>query len=232
VISCYATDNDDDKVNVYFYDNSTGNLIDNAWADSGSVFVVWKNLQREQSYTFFARAQDEGGEWSENSNPCSFLVNSLIGGDQATSPTSITQEIVLMVIFVFAIIAIIIFAKIKSGEGMSIKISVGVKLAFILIAVLISLTSFAIGLKWRDGQAELKSDYQKSIDQIVEQAERGLITWDEASVKVQRVLIQAHIDQVVEQAEQGLITWEEASVQIQEIMSVVPSPEIPHGTST
>ena len=53
-------------------------LIDNVWADNGATAqVVWSNLTRGQTYTFFAGAQDNNGNWGENSATQSFTVNSL-----------------------------------------------------------------------------------------------------------------------------------------------------------
>lgn len=86
-ISCDVTDNDGDQMNVHFYDNSDNSLIDNIWADNGTTAsVTWGSLTRGNTYTFFAGAQDNNGNWGENSATQSFMVNSL-----PTIPTNFTD---------------------------------------------------------------------------------------------------------------------------------------------
>lgn len=83
-ISCVATDNDNNTINVFFYDNSTKNNIDNICISSGATAqVTWSGLTRGNNYTFFARGQDNNGAWGDNSNTQSFKVNSL---PTATNP--------------------------------------------------------------------------------------------------------------------------------------------------
>ena len=78
-ISCVVTDNNDNyRINVFFYDNATKNLIDNIWTDNNTTATVtWTGLARGQTCTFFARAQVGNENWSENSDTQSFKVNSL-----------------------------------------------------------------------------------------------------------------------------------------------------------
>ena len=77
-ISAICTDNDNDRINVFFYDNSTKTAIDNIWIDNGATATrTWSSLTRGQTYVFFAGAQDNNGAWGENSDTQSFLVNSL-----------------------------------------------------------------------------------------------------------------------------------------------------------
>jgi hypothetical protein len=77
-ISCVGTDNDGDNIRVFFYDNSTKNQIDNVLIVSGgTASVSWNGLSRGNTYTFFARGQDNNGAWGENSDTQSFKVNSL-----------------------------------------------------------------------------------------------------------------------------------------------------------
>jgi parallel beta-helix repeat protein len=77
-ISCFENDNDRDKINVFFYNNSNKSPIDNVWISSGrTAEVIWSGLTRGQTYTFYARGQDNNGKWGEKSDTQSFLVNSL-----------------------------------------------------------------------------------------------------------------------------------------------------------
>jgi len=85
-ISCVATDNNGDTINVFFYNNATKTLIDNVWVDNGGTATrTWDNLTRGTTYTFFARGYD-GTAWGENSDTQSFLINSL-----PTLPTNFTD---------------------------------------------------------------------------------------------------------------------------------------------
>lgn len=52
--------------------------LDNVWVDNGgTASVVWSDLTRGQTYTFFAGAQDNNGNWGDNSATQTFTVNSL-----------------------------------------------------------------------------------------------------------------------------------------------------------
>ena len=79
-ISCVDTDNNGDMINVFFYDNSTKNLIDNVWISSGGTATrTWSGLSRGTTYSFFARGTDDPENedaWGENSDVQSFLINS------------------------------------------------------------------------------------------------------------------------------------------------------------
>jgi hypothetical protein len=76
-ISCVVTDNDGNTINVHFYDNSDNSPIDNVWiASRGTAQVTWENLTRGQTYSFFARGQDNNGAWGDNSDVQTFMVNS------------------------------------------------------------------------------------------------------------------------------------------------------------
>jgi len=79
LISCQDVDNDGDNINVFFYeDNATHSLIDNIWITSGGTATrTWGSLTRGTTYAFFARGQDSNGAWSDNSDVCSFTINSL-----------------------------------------------------------------------------------------------------------------------------------------------------------
>lgn len=86
-LSCIATDNARDNINVFFWDNADNSLIDNIWIENGGTAeVVWSSLTRGNTYTFFAGGQDNTGLWGENSDTQSFLVNSL-----PTAPTLYTD---------------------------------------------------------------------------------------------------------------------------------------------
>ncbi len=75
-ISCVGIDNDGDDMNVHFYDNSDDSLIDNIWIENGQTAeVIWSPLVRGNTYTFFAGAQDDNGNWGENSDTQTFTVN-------------------------------------------------------------------------------------------------------------------------------------------------------------
>jgi PGF-pre-PGF domain-containing protein len=96
IISCIDTDNQGNRINVFFYDNSTKNLIDNVWIDSGAIAqVIWSSLKRGNTYTFFARGQDNNGAWGNNSEIQSFKINQLpVASNQKTegqtNPTHLT----------------------------------------------------------------------------------------------------------------------------------------------
>jgi parallel beta-helix repeat protein len=76
-LSCFAKDNDGDKINVFFYDNLDKSLIDNVWVNSGKTAQVsWNELTMGQTYVFFARAQDNNGKWGDISDTYSILVTS------------------------------------------------------------------------------------------------------------------------------------------------------------
>jgi WD40 repeat protein len=87
-ISCVVMDNNYDAINVFFYeDNATHSLIDNVWIDSGGTATrTWSGLTRGQTYTFFAKGQDNNNNWGDNSDTQSFKVNSL-----PTVPTDFTD---------------------------------------------------------------------------------------------------------------------------------------------
>jgi hypothetical protein len=77
-LSCVVTDNDNNRMNVFFYNNADNSLIDNIWADNGATAsVVWNGRTRGQTYTFFAGVQDNNGAWGENSDTQTFYINSL-----------------------------------------------------------------------------------------------------------------------------------------------------------
>jgi hypothetical protein len=74
ILSAVCVDNDNDPINVFFYDNADNSLIDNIWIASGETAqVVWGGLTTEQTYTFFTRGQDKDG-WGENSDTQSFYI--------------------------------------------------------------------------------------------------------------------------------------------------------------
>lgn len=75
-ISCVVTDNDGDRIDVHFFDNSGNSLIDNIWINNGQTAqVTWGGLVEGQTYVFFAGAQDNNGAWGENSDTQSFWIN-------------------------------------------------------------------------------------------------------------------------------------------------------------
>lgn len=76
-ISCVVTDNDGDKENVAFYDNSDNSIIgwDNDVENGAIASVTWSSLTRGNTYTFLAGAQDNNGKWGENSDTRSFYIN-------------------------------------------------------------------------------------------------------------------------------------------------------------
>jgi len=78
-ISAVVTDNDGDQINVFFYDASDNSVIDNVWINSGeNARVVWSNLSRGNTYSFFACAVDTSGDWGENSDVQSFYVEKIV----------------------------------------------------------------------------------------------------------------------------------------------------------
>ena len=95
-LSAVGTDNDNDRINLFFYDNATKTAIDNVWIENGgTASVIWTGRARGQTYVFFARAQDNNSNWGENSGTQTFKVNALavaenlkIGGSDA--PTRLT----------------------------------------------------------------------------------------------------------------------------------------------
>jgi hypothetical protein len=94
-ISCVVTDNDGDKMYVFFYDNKTKSLIGNVWADSGTTAsVTWYGLVMGQTYGFFARAQDNNLAWGENSSAQLFKVkvNTLPKADNLKAENRVAPE--------------------------------------------------------------------------------------------------------------------------------------------
>lgn len=84
-ISCVATDNDGDDMNVHFYDNSDNSLIDNIWIENGQTAqVTWDGLAHGQMYVFFAGVQDNNGAWGENSDTQYFWV--ILHGPELDKP--------------------------------------------------------------------------------------------------------------------------------------------------
>jgi uncharacterized delta-60 repeat protein len=93
-ISATVTDNNGDSMYVFFYDNKTKLQIDNVLANSvTTASVVWHNLTKGQTYTFFARARDNNGAWGENSDTQSFYVS--FGSGTSGDPYIITNVIQL-----------------------------------------------------------------------------------------------------------------------------------------
>ncbi len=96
-LSCVVTDNDNNRMNVFFYNNADNSLIDNVWTDNGTTAsVVWSGRVRGQTYTFFVGAQDNNGAWGENSDSQTFKVNWLPSKTQMkteaiTDPTGLTM---------------------------------------------------------------------------------------------------------------------------------------------
>jgi hypothetical protein len=86
-LSCVVMDPDGNRINVFFYeDNAAHSKIDNIWISSGgTASVAWSGRTRGVTYVFFAGGQDTGGLRGDNSDTCSFRVNSL-----PTTPTSLT----------------------------------------------------------------------------------------------------------------------------------------------
>jgi len=81
-LSAFDNDNYSDNIsgiNVFFYDNSTGNVIDNVWIakTGGTATRTWSGLTRGNTCTFYAVGIDNYGGRSYSSDTCSFLVNSL-----------------------------------------------------------------------------------------------------------------------------------------------------------
>lgn len=79
-VALYATvtDNDGDQVNVFFYDNSADNAIDNVWANSGdNATVNWVGCVRGNTYAFYVGCQDNNSAWGDNSAAVAFTVNTL-----------------------------------------------------------------------------------------------------------------------------------------------------------
>jgi parallel beta-helix repeat protein len=97
VMSCAVTDNDNNRINVFFYDNSTKSIIDNIWISSGATATrTWSGLARGSTCTFFARGQDNNGAWGDNSDTCTFRVNALPAAsnqlaDNQTNPLHLTD---------------------------------------------------------------------------------------------------------------------------------------------
>jgi len=92
-ITADIVDPEGDNVNVHFWDNETGNLIDNVWVTSGSTAsVTWSGLSDGQTYSYKVSAKDNYGTFSDNSYTESFTVNTPPNSPENLSPSGTIES--------------------------------------------------------------------------------------------------------------------------------------------
>jgi len=92
-ITADIVDPEGDNVNVHFWDNETGSLIDNVWVTSGSTAsVTWSGLSEGQTYSYKVSAKDNYGTSSDNSYVESFTVNTPPNSPENLSPSGTIES--------------------------------------------------------------------------------------------------------------------------------------------
>jgi len=92
-ITADIVDPEGDNVNVYFWDNETGSLIDNVWITSDSTAsVTWSGLSEGQTYSYKVSAKDNYGTSSDNSYVESFTVNTPPNSPENLSPSGTIES--------------------------------------------------------------------------------------------------------------------------------------------